>query len=113
MLGCAPPPGDLRITGVAALTEAGPSDISFLGSEAFLKEFNATAAGAVLVHKKIHLTETPRAIVLTVTDADLAMAKVLEAFAPSGSVRRQGRMRGRWSIRRQKLDPMFRLGRFA
>jgi UDP-3-O-[3-hydroxymyristoyl] glucosamine N-acyltransferase len=82
MLGCAPPPGDLRITGVAALTEAGPSDISFLGSEAFLKEFNATAAGAVLVHKKIHLTETPRAIVLTVSDADLAMAKVLEAFAP-------------------------------
>jgi UDP-3-O-[3-hydroxymyristoyl] glucosamine N-acyltransferase len=82
MLGCAPPPEDLQITGLASLTEAGPSDISFLGSESFLKEFYATGAAAVLVQKNIHLIEPPRAVVLTVTDADLAMAKLLEAFAP-------------------------------
>ena len=81
-LGCAAPPGDLYVTGVANLTEAGPQDISFLGSEALLKEFNASGAGAVLVQRNLHVKESSRTIVLRVDDADLAMAKVLESFAP-------------------------------
>jgi UDP-3-O-[3-hydroxymyristoyl] glucosamine N-acyltransferase len=81
-LGCAAPPGDLYITGVANLTEAGPQDISFLGSEALLKEFKASGAGAVLVQRNLRVGELPRTIVLRVDDADLAMAKVLESFAP-------------------------------
>ncbi len=82
MLSCAVPPVDLHITGVANLTDAGPHDISFLGSESFLKEFKASAAGAVLVQKNLHVPETSRTCLLRVDDADLAMAKVLESFAP-------------------------------
>ena len=47
-----------------------------------MKEFKATAAAAVLVQKKLRIPESSRTIVLRVDDADLAMAKVLEAFAP-------------------------------
>ena len=82
MLGCAAPAGDLHITGVANLANAGPTDISFLGSEALMKEFHASGAGAVLVQKNLHVRQPPRTIVLRVDDADLAMAKVLELFAP-------------------------------
>ena len=70
-LGCAAPPGDLHITGVANLSEAGPQDISFLGSEAMVKEFNASGAGAVLVQRNLHIRESSRTIVLRVDDADL------------------------------------------
>jgi len=83
MVGCAPPAGDAQITGVASLGDAGANDISFLNSEAFVKEFVATGAAAVLVHKKLQIPDTSRAIVLRVDDADLAMAKVLESFAPA------------------------------
>jgi UDP-3-O-[3-hydroxymyristoyl] glucosamine N-acyltransferase len=82
MLGCAAPPRDLHVTGVANLAEAGPKDISFLGSEALVKEFKASSAGAVLVQKNLRVRESPRTIMLKVDDADLAMAKVLELFAP-------------------------------
>ena len=38
--------GDRRLTGMAGLTEAGPNDLSFLGSEAYLKQFGAGGAAA-------------------------------------------------------------------
>jgi UDP-3-O-[3-hydroxymyristoyl] glucosamine N-acyltransferase len=82
MVGCAPPATEARVTGVASLSDAGPDDLSFLNSEAFLKEFESTRAAAVLVQKKLRLPETTRTIMLQVDDADLAMAKVLESFAP-------------------------------
>ncbi len=82
MVGCAPPAGEARVTGVAGLSDAGPGDLSFLNSEAFLSEFETTSAVAVLVQKQLRLPETTRTIVLRVDDADLAMAKVLGSFAP-------------------------------
>jgi UDP-3-O-[3-hydroxymyristoyl] glucosamine N-acyltransferase len=81
-VGCAAPASDVTIEGVSSLAEAGPGDLSFLNSEAYIREFQATKASAVLVHKKIHIPENPPSIVLRVDDADLAMAKVLELFAP-------------------------------
>jgi UDP-3-O-[3-hydroxymyristoyl] glucosamine N-acyltransferase len=82
LLGCAAPATDVRITGVAALDEAGPQDISFITSESYLKAFKASHAGAVLVQKKIPIGTDPHPIALLVDDADLALVKVLEAFAP-------------------------------
>ena len=82
LVGCAAPAEERWITGVANLADAGPQDVSFLGSEAFLKAFQATRAGAVLVHKSIAVGDGARTPVLRVEDADLAMLKVLEAFAP-------------------------------
>jgi UDP-3-O-[3-hydroxymyristoyl] glucosamine N-acyltransferase len=81
-VGCAAPPGDLRITGVSTLAEAGPNDISFLGSDAFVKQFSSTRAAAVLVQKSVHIPPSARTVVLPVEDADLAMATVLSLFAP-------------------------------
>jgi UDP-3-O-[3-hydroxymyristoyl] glucosamine N-acyltransferase len=81
MVGCAAPPGDVGITGVATLLDAGPGDISFLGSEKYIKQFAGTRAAAVLVKRNLPIPEASGTIVLTVDDADLAMAIVLGSFA--------------------------------
>jgi UDP-3-O-[3-hydroxymyristoyl] glucosamine N-acyltransferase len=94
LLGCAPvggaaaPAQSRIIEGVATLRDAGPADISFLSSEAFLKEFQSTRAAAVLIQKNIKLDAPPSGseaesapVVLIVDDADLAMGKLLEHFA--------------------------------
>ncbi|HEY7090646.1 MAG TPA: UDP-3-O-(3-hydroxymyristoyl)glucosamine N-acyltransferase [Tepidisphaeraceae bacterium] len=71
-----------QISAVASLTEAGPSDISFLSSDAYLKQFKSTRAAAVIVQKRVKLPANPRPAVLLVDDADLAIARVLQLFAP-------------------------------
>lgn len=72
----------LSITGVNSLELAGPSELSFLGSDRFLKRFAETKAGAVLVQRKVAVPKNQTVPVLLVDDADLALAKVLELFAP-------------------------------
>jgi UDP-3-O-[3-hydroxymyristoyl] glucosamine N-acyltransferase len=83
MLNCPPPAGaDRPITGVAMLAEAGPGEISFLGSDAYLKQFQATQAAAVLVSRKVHVPPESGKTVLTVDNADLAVAQILARYAP-------------------------------
>lgn len=77
------PANDLSITGVAYLAEASPGDISFLNSEKFLPDFQATTAAAVLVKKGLNLPSETKTAILHVDDADLAIAQVLELFAPA------------------------------
>ena len=82
-VGAAAPMGDILIRGVAALLDAGPNDLSFVTSEAYLKELAKSRAAAVLVQKNVKLptrAEGARPVVLWVDDADLAMARVLEIF---------------------------------
>jgi UDP-3-O-[3-hydroxymyristoyl] glucosamine N-acyltransferase len=67
---------------MATLGQAGENEISFLSSEAYLKEFAATGAGAVIVQKRLKLLEDYGKTVLRVDDAELAVAKVLELLAP-------------------------------
>jgi UDP-3-O-[3-hydroxymyristoyl] glucosamine N-acyltransferase len=78
------PPGAhaVDITGVAMLGDAGPSELSFLGSDRFLPQFKQTRAGAVLVQRRVKLPPDHARVVLIVDDADLAVARVLELFAP-------------------------------
>jgi UDP-3-O-[3-hydroxymyristoyl] glucosamine N-acyltransferase len=104
MLGCAAPAENVQITGIATLADAGPGDISFLGSEAFVKQFLATRAGAVLVQKKLHIPESSSAIVLPVDDADLAMATVLTAFAQPAARPKAG------NDPQARIDPSAQLG---
>jgi UDP-3-O-[3-hydroxymyristoyl] glucosamine N-acyltransferase len=87
MVGAAAPSGAeaISITGVATLAEAGPSELSFLGSETFFGQFRSTAAAAVLVQKKIRLpagksTQKRPPLILMVDDADLAMSLILRHF---------------------------------
>ncbi|HEV2294062.1 MAG TPA: UDP-3-O-(3-hydroxymyristoyl)glucosamine N-acyltransferase [Tepidisphaeraceae bacterium] len=73
------------VTGMATLAEAGPNDLSFLGSDAYLKQFAATKAAAVVVQKRVKLPrELPPSAppVFVVDDADLAVARILQHFAP-------------------------------
>src|SRR5690242_17158822 len=78
----APANASAPITGINTLSAASPTEISFLGSDAYLNEFATTKAAAVLVHKKVKLPSNPAVPTLIVDDADLAVARVLELFAP-------------------------------
>jgi UDP-3-O-[3-hydroxymyristoyl] glucosamine N-acyltransferase len=82
LLNCPPPPNaDQRITGIAMLTEAAPDEISLLGAEKYLPQFEKTSAAAVLVSRRSQLPPNAKNVLL-VDDAELATAKVLELFAP-------------------------------
>lgn len=70
------------ITGLANLEQAKPGELSFLGSDRYRSAFASTAASAVVVQRKVNLPPNPKPIVLLVDDADLAMARVAEMFAP-------------------------------
>jgi UDP-3-O-[3-hydroxymyristoyl] glucosamine N-acyltransferase len=74
--------GSREVSGVASLEDAKPSDISFLSSDAFLPQFDATDAAVVIVQKRVKLPANVKPVILIVDDADLAMARVLELFAP-------------------------------
>lgn len=72
----------VQIDGLANLNEAGERDLSFLGDKRFLSQFAASRAAAVIVQKRIELPAGNTRPILWVDDADLAMARVLEMFAP-------------------------------
>lgn len=78
----APADGQRTLAGVAGLVDAGPDDISILAGDAYLPQFRSTRAAAVIVSNRVKLTPPVKPVILTVDDADLALAKVLELFAP-------------------------------
>jgi UDP-3-O-[3-hydroxymyristoyl] glucosamine N-acyltransferase len=85
LVGCVAPAAKVatQISGVAGLKEAGPTEISFLAAERYYKQFQTTNAAVVLVDDKIKLrAPAGQAVVLKVRDAELAMSRVLELFAP-------------------------------
>ncbi len=84
LLGCpAPAEAEREIQGMATLADAGPGDLSFLGSEPFVKQIAQTKAAAVIVQSNLKLPPEIKTAVLRVADTDLAVAKVLELFAPA------------------------------
>ncbi len=72
----------LSIKGVSMLLDAGSDELSYLGSDRFVRQFAQTRAGAVLVQRRVKLPPDISKPVLWVDDADLAVARVLELFAP-------------------------------
>jgi UDP-3-O-[3-hydroxymyristoyl] glucosamine N-acyltransferase len=73
---------DVPITGLATLDEAGPSEMSFVGSETYLPQLANTRAASVIVQRRLKLPGAWTRPALVVDDADLAVAKVLGLFAP-------------------------------
>jgi UDP-3-O-[3-hydroxymyristoyl] glucosamine N-acyltransferase len=75
---------DLPITHVDALDRAGPGALTFIRSSAFAGAWAASAASAALVTRGIEVPghDAPTRALLIVEDADLALVKVLELFAP-------------------------------
>ncbi len=67
-------------TGMAALDEASPHDISFLGNEKYLPQFLATKAGAVIVPSGYDF-KTDGPALIAVANPSLAFAAVVRHFA--------------------------------
>ncbi|HZW06162.1 MAG TPA: UDP-3-O-(3-hydroxymyristoyl)glucosamine N-acyltransferase, partial [Phycisphaerales bacterium] len=84
-------PADIAISGAEALDQAAPGQVAFVRSPKFAKAWPSSRASAVLVTRGIELAPgaaldgSPRAV-LTVTDADLAMTRVLELLMPAAPV---------------------------
>jgi UDP-3-O-[3-hydroxymyristoyl] glucosamine N-acyltransferase len=79
-------PADARrtISGAAPLDSASPEEVSFLVSDAHVRQLKQTRAAAVIIARRVKLPQTPapRMPLIIVEDAELALAKVLEFFAP-------------------------------
>jgi UDP-3-O-[3-hydroxymyristoyl] glucosamine N-acyltransferase len=85
LLGSPLPPGAApgqSVRGLATLEEAGPDELTFVGSDAYAKRLPASRAMGAIVHRKVHAPPDYAGVILPVEDADLAVAKVLELFAP-------------------------------
>lgn len=84
LLDCSAPPGadQQAITGLATLDEAGPDQLSFVGSDQYVPLLQTTSAAAAIVQRRIKVPGQWEGRVLRVDDADLATARVLELFAP-------------------------------
>jgi UDP-3-O-[3-hydroxymyristoyl] glucosamine N-acyltransferase len=69
----------LRLTQVAPLESAGPQDISYFAAEAYREEFEATRAGAVVVHPS---NARPGLNCICTGNPQLYFIRVLELFHP-------------------------------
>ncbi len=71
---------DLRLTGIAPLDRAGPSDLTFLASVKYAKHFATCHAGAVLVTPELAATEGPCAVRIVVSKPHEAMLTLIPRF---------------------------------
>ncbi len=72
--------GEHRISGVASLVEAQPSDLAFFANPKYLPDLKATLAGAVLVRPDVEIT-IPGAL-LAVENPSLAFTTIMAKFRP-------------------------------
>lgn len=72
--------GEVRVSGLATLVEAGPDDIAFLANRAYLKDLRETRAGAVLLHPEL-VSQCP-VPALGVDNPYLGYARLSHCFAP-------------------------------
>ena len=70
---------ELVVKGLKPLSDAGPSDLSFLDNEKYLPQFESTAAGAVIVAPTV---DPKGKTVIKVDGPYAAFAKVLQNYAP-------------------------------
>ncbi|MCC7351989.1 MAG: UDP-3-O-(3-hydroxymyristoyl)glucosamine N-acyltransferase [Phycisphaerales bacterium] len=77
-----PANAQVQVTGLNTLEEATESELSFCGAEAYVRKLSSTRAAAVIVPRRLKIPAGVRVALLVVEDADLAMAQVLERFAP-------------------------------
>jgi UDP-3-O-[3-hydroxymyristoyl] glucosamine N-acyltransferase len=70
------------VTGIAALSDAGPTDLTMIASDAYLKQFTKTNAVAVIAQRRVRLPAVTGKVVFVVDDVEKAVADVLTLFAP-------------------------------
>jgi len=74
--------GGVRLTGIAPLERAGPSDLSFLTGGRYLKAFRASRAGAVLIKKEFRDETSGPATRIVVPEPRMAMANIVRGLFP-------------------------------
>ena len=75
-------PDDIEITGVAALNEAGPSDVSFLGNPRYRDQVIPSAAAVVLVPEAFEQPPPEGRAWIECEDPSAAFSRLVAAFAP-------------------------------
>jgi UDP-3-O-[3-hydroxymyristoyl] glucosamine N-acyltransferase len=70
------------ITGPEEIQQAKEHHITFIGNQKYKKLWEISSACAAIVNKNIDLEIVPNKAFIKVKNADLAMAKILDAFAP-------------------------------
>ena len=75
-------PGDLAITGLEQLALASEGQLSFIGDDKHAERWSDTGATAALITRGLGAEPREGKALIFVESADLAMAKVLELFAP-------------------------------
>jgi UDP-3-O-[3-hydroxymyristoyl] glucosamine N-acyltransferase len=78
-------PADLEISRLETLDRATAGTLTFIRSASFVSQWAASKASAALVTRGIELPPEPARALLIVPDADLALIRILEAFAPRPS----------------------------
>ena len=76
------PPRQLRLSGVAPLQTAQPTDVSFLDNRKYVGALAETRAGAVLVHPDMAARVPPTAVPIVTTEPYAAWARVAALFHP-------------------------------
>ncbi len=76
-----PSDGGLRVTGAAALSDAGEGDVTFFGNARYLPALKSSQATVALV--PLEFDEPIGPVALRVSNPSLAFAQVMERFAPA------------------------------
>ncbi len=84
--GCALPPGELLLTGLAALESAGPSEISFALHRRHAAALARTRAGAVLVPAELQAGVPAGSVALVTADPASGWARLAMLFHPAPAV---------------------------
>ncbi|MDX1363917.1 MAG: UDP-3-O-(3-hydroxymyristoyl)glucosamine N-acyltransferase [Arenibacter latericius] len=75
-----------EITGAEQIDRAKSQQITFISSAKYARQWEASEASAAIVKKNISIFPGINRAFIKVENPDLAMAKLLEAFAPEGPV---------------------------
>lgn len=78
-------PGDIAITGLDAMDQAGPGDLTFIGSRKYAEQWSNCKASAALVDSSVQPPPQPgegRALIV-VDQVDQTMARMLKAIEPA------------------------------
>jgi len=73
-------PGEVVITGVQSLVDAGPGDVSFIIDARYARAWSESKAGAVIVSDGLEVDAADGRPRIVVPNAELATARVLELF---------------------------------
>lgn len=76
-------PADLPISGVEQIDRAAAGQITFIGNDQYARMWSSSRATAALIQGDLPIVPGANRALIRVPDTDLALATVLEMFAPS------------------------------